>query len=254
MLTIVIVLVGLILGSFLSVLLERLPKNKPGIIAGRSECPHCHRILAWHDLAPLLSYVFLLGRCHYCKARISLLYPALELAVAAVFGSYAYRFGLAGTWSVVDLVVLFGLVALFFFDLRYQILPDIITVPLILLVLGRSFLDRPESLVNMLMTGVVLALIFGLLYTISHGRWLGLGDVKLAMLIGLLFGYPGALGVTLVAIWAGALVGLGLILVGRANMKTALPFGSFWALAAIMAIIIPGPVVYVSKLFIPLFN
>ena len=261
MLTVVITFVGLILGSFLSVLLERLPtgqaglpKGKPGIISGRSECPHCHRVLAWYDLIPILSYVFLWGRCRQCRARISLLYPSLELTMAAVLGLYAYRFGLTGIWSVVDLVVLFGLVALFFFDLRYQILPDVITIPLILIALFRLFLNRPESLINMLIMGFVLTLIFGLLYMISHGRWLGLGDVKLAMLIGLLFGYPEALGVTLVAVWTGALVGLGLIMLGRASMKTALPFGSFWTLVAIITMIVPGPIGYISKLFMPVFN
>lgn len=248
---IIAALFGLILGSFLSVLLERLPKDKPGIVGGHSECPHCHRILAWYDLIPLLSYVLLWRRCRYCRVPISFLYPLLELAMAITLGLYTYIFGLTDIWSVIDLIILFGLVALFFFDLRYQLLPDIITLPLIGLTLIKVIPQGLASWMNIVVTGAILMLVFGLTYKLSHGRWLGLGDVKLAMLMGLLFGYPVAISVTLVAIWAGALVGLGLIIAGRANMKTPLPFGSFWTFAAIIAILMPDTISRLGVLFLP---
>lgn len=252
--------VGLIFGSFLSVLLERLPvyvgrpNSKPGIIFGRSECPYCRTTLSWYDLLPLLSYILLRGHCRHCRARISVLYPLLELAMAAVFGLYAYRFGFVGIRSIADIVILFGLVSLFFFDLRHRILPDIIMIPIALTALGRIFLTSPELVRNAIMTGVSISLFLGLVYWLSHGRWLGLGDVKLAMLIGLLFGYPNAIGVTLAAIWAGALIGLILVLIGRANMRTALPFGSFWTLAAIVMILVPGLLGRLSEIFLLTFN
>jgi leader peptidase (prepilin peptidase)/N-methyltransferase len=252
MFTLIAVIIGLILGSFLSVLLERLPKGATGIVAGRSECPECHHQLGWLDLLPVVSFLILRARCRYCKTKIPWLYPALEVTSAAVLGLYAYRYGIGTSWLALDLLVLFSLVAMFFFDLKYRILPDVITLPLILIVSARLLFERPDLLGNMVATGVLLTCLFGLVHLVSHGQWLGLGDVKLAMLIGLLFGYPGAIGVTLVAVWSGALVGIILMILGRANMKTALPFGSFWALAAIITILWPGPIFYISGLFNPL--
>lgn len=242
--------IGLILGSFLSVLLERLDR-KGGIVAGRSECPHCHHTLAWYDLFPLASYVWLRGRCRYCGARISPLYPILEVSVAVVFALAVWQTGVPSIWFLVNLVLLFGLVALFFFDLKHQILPDVIVFPMIGLTIFRLLVLRPDLLISAGATGVLLAAVFGLLYVVSRGRWLGFGDVKLALLIGLLFGYPGAVGVTLLAIWFGALWGVGLILLRRANMETALPFGSFWTAVAIVALIWPSPIYFLSGLFVP---
>jgi len=253
MLTFIFIVLGLMIGSFLSVLLERLDR-KEGIVGGRSECPHCHHVLAWYDLIPLVSYVMLKGRCRYCGARISILYPALEVVMATVIGLYVYRYGVPSTWYLTDLAILVGLVALFFFDLRYQILPDKITLALIGIVLFRIIFERPDLLFNAIATGALMSGLLGLLYLGSRGRWIGLGDVKLAFLIGSLFGYPGAVGVTLLAIWTGALVGVGLILARRANMQTALPFGSFWTAMAIVAVIWPAPVFYLSGLFTPMLR
>jgi leader peptidase (prepilin peptidase)/N-methyltransferase len=250
MLTVIAAGAGLILGSFLSVLLERLGR-RGGIVSGRSECPHCHHILAWYDLIPLASYVMLAGRCRYCGKRISPLYPAVELTMAAVLGSYVFRWGIPSTWHLADLVLLFGLVALFFFDLKHRILPDVIVYPMSIITLVRLASERPDLLVNAVTMGVALGGLFGLLWAYSRGRWIGMGDVKLAVVIGLLFGFPGAVGVTLAAIWVGALCGVGLILAGRANMQTALPFGSFWTAAAIITIIWPGPIFFLSGLLIP---
>lgn len=243
---------GLMLGSFLSVLLERLG-HKDGIVAGRSECPRCHHVLAWYDLIPLLSYLLLRGKCRYCGARIASLYPILEISMAVVLGVYAFRFGIPTPWYAMNLIVLFGLVALFFFDLKYQILPDVITFSLLGLAVIRLVMLRPDLLVNSLATGILLASALGLLYAVSKGRWIGFGDVKLALCIGVLFGYPMAVGVTLLAVWLGALIGVGLLWSGRATMQTAVPFGTFWTSIAIVAVIWPEPVAFVSGLFTPVF-
>jgi len=252
MITLVAVLVGLLLGSFLSVLLDRWPHWR-GVAAGRSQCPQCHHELAWFDLIPLVSWLMLGGRCRYCRAPIPKLYPALELTMAGVLGVFAFRYGLPSSWYAADYLVLFALVALFFFDLKHRILPDIILLSLLIVAGARLVTQRPDMLVNAFATGGLLAGLLGLLYLVSHGHWLGLGDVKLAFVIGVLFGYPVAVGTTLVAIWSGAFVGVGLILAKRANMQTALPFGSFWVAAAIIAIMIPGPIAFISGLFTPMF-
>lgn len=252
MITLIAILAGLLLGSFLSVLLDRWPHWR-GVVTGRSQCPQCHHALAWFDLVPLVSWLVLRGKCRYCHAPIAKLYPALELTVAGVLGVFAFKYGLPSPWYGIDYLVLFALVSLFFFDLKHRVLPDIILLPLLIIVGARLVTQRPDMLVNAFATGALLAGLLGLLYLVSRGRWLGLGDVKLAFVIGVLFGYPIAVGVTLIAIWSGALVGVVLILAKRANMQTALPFGSFWAAVAILAIILPGPFAFISGLFLPIF-
>lgn len=251
MITLTAILVGLLLGSFLSVLLDRWPHWR-GVATGRSQCPQCHHELAWFDLVPLVSWLVLRGKCRYCRVRIATLYPVLELTMAAVLGAYAFRYGIPSLWYATDYIVLFALVSLFFFDLKHRVLPNVILLPLLIIVGARLVTQRPDQLVNAFAAGAFLASFLGLLYMASRGRWLGLGDVKLAFIVGVLFGYPAAVGVTLIAIWSGALVGVGLILAKRANMQTALPFGSFWVASAIIALLIPGPIAFISGLFMPI--
>jgi leader peptidase (prepilin peptidase)/N-methyltransferase len=246
----VAVVLGLILGSFMSVLVGRW-ETREGIVTGRSECPDCRRVLAWYDLIPLASWLMLRGRCRYCRAPISVRYPLMELVMAGTLGAYAWQYGLSTFWAISDVLILFGLVTLFFFDLRWHLLPDAVVFTLIGIVFVRLVWLRPDLLTNGLMTGVGLAALLGLLWLASHGSWLGLGDVKFAFLVGLLFGYPGAVGVTLVAVWVGALFGLGLMSLHRATLKTALPFGSFWSAIAVITVLWPVPVFYLSGLFTP---
>lgn len=251
MAVLIAVVVGLMLGSFMGVLVDRW-QTKSGIIAGRSACESCGHVLAWYDLFPVASWLLLRGRCRYCRARVSPRYPAMELAMAAALGFYVWQFGVPSLWMLADLVMLFGLVSLFFFDLRWHLLPDVFTLGLAALALARLFGLRPDLLVSGIATAALLAAAFGILFLLTRGRGLGLGDVKMALLIGLLFGFPLAVGVTLAAIWFGALFGVGLMLARRATMKTALPFGCFWSAAAIVTLVWPGPVAFLSGLVIPI--
>jgi leader peptidase (prepilin peptidase)/N-methyltransferase len=240
--------IGLLLGSFLSVLLGRWPQWR-GVATGRSECTQCQHELAWYDLVPLVSWLTLRGKCRYCLAPISSLYPALELTMALVLGGYAFMHGFASLWSVVDYIALFAFVSLFYFDLKHGVLPDFILIPLTVVIGARLVAQQPDALVSAFATGAIMAAFLGSLFALSRGRWLGLGDVKLAFVIGLLFGYPIAVSVTFIAIWAGALVGIGLMLARRATMQTAVPFGSFWVAVAAVAMLFPAPIVFVSGFF-----
>lgn len=249
----VAVVVGLILGSFLSVLIGRWPHFR-GAWMGRSHCPACSHVLAWHDLLPVVSWLMLRGRCRYCGTPISALYPVLEVTMAGALGLYAYFYGLPTMWYALDIIVLFGLVSLFFFDLKHQMLPDIIVLPLSIVAVLRLWVVPGHDPLTSVLTGIGIAAMFGALYAYSRGRWLGFGDVKLAVVIGLLFGYPVAVGVTLIAVWAGALVGVALMATRRATMQTALPFGSFWTAAAVVTVLWPAPVLFLSSLFIPVLR
>lgn len=235
---------GLILGSFLSVLIGRWPQWR-GVVAGRSECPHCHHGLAWYDLVPLVSWVVLRGRCRYCSSLISSWYPVYELTLAVLFGWYAWQYGL----DVLELSIIFGLVALFFFDLKYQVLPDVIVFPLMALAVLRLGTTHSEFSFWGPVAGIIFFAFFWVLYRLSRGRWLGFGDVKLALAMGLLFG-RGVVGVTLIALWSGAAIGVILMVLGRATRKTPLPFGSFWSAAAMMTLLWPAPAYALSRLFL----
>lgn len=253
MIVFIVAIVGLMLGSFLSVLIGRWPELN-GVVGGRSRCPHCMMELQWYDLIPLISWMTLGGKCRACRAPISWWYPLYEISMAGILVAYTLLFGVLGSWSVVELVLLAMFVALFFFDLRHQVLPDMITIPMVILAVGRLVLWRQDLLINGVATGVLLAAAFGLLYAASRGRVLGFGDVKLALAIGVVFGFPGAVGVTLLAIWAGALTGLMLMATRRATMQTALPFGSFWTAVAIIAMLWPSPIYFLSGLVVPVFQ
>ncbi len=234
------VVLGLVLGSFLSVLLSRWGTGE-SVIVGRSRCPHCKHTLAFYDLVPLASWAASRGRCRYCRAPISLLYPILELIVAAVFGVFAYRFGISGATSV-ELIILFCLLALFFFDLRYGVLPDTLLMVLAACAGIALAVRGTEAFPSALLVGAAVALVFGGLHLFSRGRWIGLGDVKLGMALGIVLGYPATIPVTVIAIWTGAAIGLTLIVLRRATLQTALPFGAVWIAIALVALLWPEPI------------
>lgn len=230
------VLIGMMLGSFMGVVVERLGV-RDGIATGRSECPKCHHILAWYDLLPIVSFVLMLRRCRYCSGLISWRYPLMELVMAAALGAYVYVNGWQGSLSFLEGGIVAGLVMLFFFDFRHQLLPDELVVPVAgLAVLRIGFFGVPEP-VSAGIGALLLVLLFGTIHAGSRGTWMGFGDVGLGAVLGLILGWPSTLFVLVFAVWVGALVGLMLMFAKRAGMQTALPFGSFLTAVAIGALI-----------------
>ena len=233
-----IFLIGLSLGSFLSVLVVRLPLGEKGIAAGRSHCPHCRHQLAWYDLAPFLSYLLVRGHCRYCRQKISIVYPIIELATATVFVTYFYRTELSFDFSIIfQLFFLLIFISVIFSDFLYFIIPDKIIIPAIALAAIYPLLFQRGAIWNLLITGLVLSGIFAIIFVVSCGKWIGFGDVKLVTLIGLLFGYPLGFLAVIFSIWSGALWGIMLMALRRATMKTALPFGIFLSVVSIVFII-----------------
>lgn len=226
---------GLIYGSFLNVLLWRLPEQKG--IGGRSHCRSCHHQLAWYDLVPILSFIILRGKCRYCRERIHIRYPFVELAVAIVMGTFfAVRTPSLNLETIIAVFGLLILVSLFFFDLFYLILPDVLVFPAIGLYALYDFTQLAHPL-PYLLTALLAAGFFAILYAVSGGKKLGFGDVKLALLLGLMFGYPLGFVTIVLGIWLAALVSMGLLLTGRATRADALPLGSFLTIVAIVSII-----------------
>ncbi len=221
-------LLGLCVGSFLNVLIDRLPKGE-SIWFGRSRCDHCKKTLRWFELIPLLSYLLQGGRCLRCHKKLSLQYPVVELATGVGFvliGGQAFdaRQGLA-------LAIIFScLLVIFVADLKYMIIPDSMIVIGILGVL----LQGPAlgDLQGRALSGMGASLFFLILFLITRGRGMGLGDVKLAFFLGLWLGFPRIVIAIYLAFLTGALVGVTLILTGKKGLKSKIAFGPFLVLGA----------------------
>lgn len=234
--TIILAIIGgLIYGSFLNVLLWRLPEEKG--LGGRSHCRTCHHQLAWSDLIPILSFIILRGQCRYCHERIHFRYPIVELTIAIVLGVFfTVRTPLLNFETIIAIFGLLILASLFFFDLFYLILPDILIFPAIG-IFALYDLARLAHPLPYFLTALLSAIFFAILYAVSGGEKLGFGDIKLAFLLGLVFGYPLGFVTIVLGIWLATLVSVGLLLMGRATRTTAIPLGSFLASAAIVSII-----------------
>jgi len=211
---------------------------------GRSECPKCLRRLKWYDLFPVLSYIFLRGRCRNCRGKISPVYPLTELITAFCLSLFyiVYR----PIFEVRDFyyfLIIVSFVALIFFDYLYLLIPDKIILPLIIIAILFNYFFRWPEFMPLLLSALTLGGIFAIIHIASSGEWVGFGDAKLLFLIGLVLGYPLGFLSMILSIWIAALVGIGLMLSGKANRKTALPFGSFLAGISILIIIFQNEII-----------
>ncbi len=238
---------GLIWGSFLNVLLWRLPEEKS--IGGRSHCRDCHHLLAWYDLIPVLSFIVLKGRCRYCHTPIHIRYPVVEISTATVLALFfAVRQPLLGLEVVMTVFALLILTSLFFFDLFYLVLPDVLIFPAII-VYAIYDLIKAVNPFSYFLTALLSAGLFAILYTVSRGKKMGFGDVKLAILIGLILGYPFGFLAIVGGVWLAAIVSIILLALKKAALQDAIPLGSFLALATILSIIFYHEILPLAKFF-----
>lgn len=239
--------VGLCIGSFLTVVVDRLPEDR-SIVTPGSRCPKCGAGLRWRDNVPVISWLALRGRCASCDQPIPVHYLLIEAATAALFVGAAVHFGYS--WSLPPYLVLFaGLVGLAAIDVDRHLLPARIVRPLFVLIavlLVVAAIATGEW--NRLLTAAASALIwFSLFFAIyrSSPRLLGFGDVRLAAVLGLALGWLGATTAVigfLLSNVLGLVVALGLLATGRINRETPIPYGVFLAAGTIVAVFI-GPIV-----------
>lgn len=229
-------LLGLAVGSFLNVLIDRIPRGE-NVVWKPSHCDFCKKPLRWFELVPVVSFLVQGGRCRRCKKPLSLQYPFIELLTA---GGYVALLPLS-RWMFLHyaytLVIFSAGVVIFFIDLKHQIIPDsmLYFVLVTLFILGIP-LPAMEWWQHVL-SGSLSGLMFFLLWAITKGRGLGLGDVKLVVLLGLLLGYPLIVVSLYIAFLTGAVTGVILIVANRAKMKSRIPFGPFLIVGTLCAIV-----------------
>jgi leader peptidase (prepilin peptidase)/N-methyltransferase len=226
--------VGLCIGSFLNVVITRLPEGK-NLVFPRSACPRCGHLIAWFDNVPVLSWLLLRGRCRSCRQRISWRYPAGELLTAAVFVAAFLRFGV-GAELFVALLFLCALIAITGTDLDHQLIPDTITLPGVVagfvLNLATARLDWTESLLGIVVGGGVF---FAIILISPSG--MGGGDMKLGAMMGAFLGWKLGLLAVLLGVLSGGLVAVCLLAAGRKGRKDAVPFGPFLALGGAVSML-----------------
>jgi leader peptidase (prepilin peptidase)/N-methyltransferase len=262
---------GTLAGSFLNVLAVRYDPDRFLLKAdswrGRSRCPHCGTTLRWFELIPLASFLVQRGRCRTCAARISFQYPLVEIVTGLVFVAVLAH-PMFELWGVSDMVlsalwILVFLVLLLtaLIDLRTAIIPDESNIALLALgaliawhtagnfsITEGSFLApyaplfgiRENIVVNRLFAAFVALAFFGGLVALTRGRGMGMGDVKLGGVLGVVFGWPDVAGIVLVAFVLGAAVGLAAIALHRKTIRGALPFGPFLAAASLIVFVWGG--------------
>ncbi len=236
MLVLVAVLFGLVVGSFLNVVIHRVPQRE-SVVWPASHCPHCGEPIRPGDNVPLVSYVLLRGRCRNCKEPISARYPAVEATTGLLFGAAAYEFG-ASLALLPALVLASALISLAVIDLEHRLLPNVIVGPAALAGLVLSILADPAGWWTYPLSAIVVAgALLGLALVYPAG--MGMGDVKMGGMLGAFLGPYAAL-----AVFLGALIGVvtgGLLMAaGKMRRRSALPFGLFMALGGVVSLFV-GP-------------
>jgi leader peptidase (prepilin peptidase) / N-methyltransferase len=227
---------GLVVGSFLNVCIHRLPR-KASIVQPPSTCPTCGYVLRWFDNIPVVSYTLLGGRCRQCRTPISIRYPIVELVTMAVFVVHYMVFGL-DIILVPRLLFASVLIALFAIDLEHHLLPNVVTLPGIVVGLAFSVLlppGLPDALIGVIVGGGVLWLIGEAYYRYSGQEGMGGGDVKMLAMIGAFLGWKLVILTLVLSSILGSLIGVLVIAIRRGGLKYALPYGTFLALAALIA-------------------
>ncbi len=228
-------LVGVVIGSFLNVCIVRLPAGQ-SIVYPPSHCPRCGTRIRSRDNIPLISYLVLRGRCRSCGGRISVRYPVVEALTGVLFVLLAQRFGCSPYLGIAALLVA-ALIVITFIDIDHQIIPDVISLPGIVVGLlvsalgyGPPFVD--SALGALCGGGILYAVAFGY-HALTGREGMGGGDIKLLAMIGAFLGWRGVLVTLVLGSFSGAVVGVTLMLARGADTRLPIPFGPFLALGAV---------------------
>lgn len=242
---------GTAIGSFLGVLLHRYKEKKRGIFFGRSMCPHCKTKLEALDLIPLASHLLLKGKCRYCEKDIAPHYFLIELGTGIVFAALFIKFPFLEfsqsapytTFHSNELILFFNsiivsafLILIFFYDLLYQEIPDIFSLPPMAVALLAGLITGTPAWQEMLIGAAASGVFFQGQIILSGGKWLGGGDTRLGILMGILLGWKLLIVAVFAAYILGAMTSITLLIRKKVNMKSAVAFGPFLITGTFFAI------------------
>lgn len=247
-------IIGLAVGSFLNELIDRLPNNRS--IMGRSHCDFCKKTLEGIDLIPVVSFLMFKGRCRRCKKKLSIKYPLIELLTAITFvlvwlyiptlpiiAGTPQTLGTPG-FVILSLHILYlgifsCLIAIFFADLKYQIIPDQLQIALLVfsfLAVSLGSVFTFQAVLSQVIMGFGVMAFLLLIYLVTRGRGMGFGDVKLSFIMGYLLGLDGGYIAMAFAFIFGSLIGVWLLISRKKNLESAIAFGPFLVLGIIFAL------------------
>ncbi len=256
LISIIFFLFGLIIGSFLNVVIYRL--NTGRSLGGRSACLSCQKTLRAYELIPVFSFIGLWGRCRSCKNKISIQYPLVELATGLIFATLFLKFSdlfISNTLNFAATYVYYAaifslLTVIVVYDIRHKIIVDALSLTLAILAFIGLFFFNPSNFSGSIsfyphlpavldfLSGILVALPFALLWLVSGGKWMGLGDAKLSLGLGWLLGLPLAFSGLVLAFWLGAIVGIALIIFSRKySIKSEIPFAPYLVFGAFLVFI-----------------
>lgn len=262
---VLIFLLGTIIGSFLNVVIYRFNTGKT-IVRGRSICMTCNKTLRWYELIPILSYVMQSGKCRRCKEIISYQYPIVESITGLVFLLIAFHFfpalmfnPLTYLFLVIFFVFIFSiLIVISVYDLRHKIIPDklvyvFIFFSFISIFINHSYLGSLFVLptLSYIVAGPLLAAPFAVLWLMSRGKWMGLGDAKLMLGLGWVLGLKIGLASIILSFWLGSLVSLGIMLFShkKISMKTEIPFAPFLIISTLIVFLFSLDIYTLASVF-----
>jgi len=273
MILLLIFIFGLCVGSFLNVLIDRIPKNEQ-VFKGRSYCDNCKRKLKWYDMIPVTSFLFLRRKCRYCHSPISFYYPLVEILTGIIFicvyfyvlklnnlpftifhlsfDSTIEQFSNLTINYVYLLFITCSLIVIFFSDLKYGIIPDKIIFPAVIItiayqvlsILYPQIINNQLSIFNSLFSATSAFIFMFLLFLITKGKGMGFGDVKFAFLMGLVLGFPNIISAFYLAFLTGAVVGIILIIWGKKKLGDGkIPFGPFLVLGTFLNLFLGSQII-----------
>lgn len=262
---IVLFIIGAAFGSFLSVVIYRLHKEKKGIFFGKSECPYCHKHLKWSDLIPVVSYLMHLGKCAHCKKNIHISYLLLELVCGLLFVSFylVYPFFTFNFDAIIffDFILFLKfiyfafigwiLIGILFYDTKHLEIPEIFTLPTILLIFVVGLFLPEPGLQSMVIGGALGGLFFGAQVWISKEKWLGAGDVQVGILMGLLFGWQLLILAVLISYILGSIISIVLLALKKVTPKSQIPFAPFLVIGTFVTLLFGDLIldIYLNSIF-----
>lgn len=243
----VIFLYGIIFGSFLNVCVYRIPNNK-SFVTTRSHCPSCEHKLAWYDLIPLFSFIFLKGKCRYCKEKISVNYPLVELLNGVIWVSLFYYLDL-NSFFIVCCFIFSALIVLSFIDIKHKIVPD--KINLFIFVMGLYILYLDNANISLHIIGIFIASVPLLIIAVTTNGFGG-GDIKLFAAIGFFLGWKLTLVAFILTLIIASIYSIAVLILKKGNKKTRIPLVPFISLSTYLAFFYGNSIIswYISTIYL----